>query len=367
MSVYPPLLVDYPTLLSAFVHHTWVGIPLLIGASSHASIYLIRDYYIPGGGTNSVSYTYILVGHRDSVIVHLVWVTIFLGAHSFGIYLHNDTLQALGRPEDLIGDNSLQLRPLPTNYLGSLSGGGYTMGILDSRTYFSGQELGTSDFMVHRIHAFTIHVTVLVLVKGALNTRGSRLITDKASLGFRYPCDGPGRGGTCQVSPWDHIFLTLFWAYNSVAVSVFHYHWKSQSDIWGYYEESKGVLAHLTGGDFGATSNTINAWLTTFLWSQASQVIQGYATPVVGYTLVFLASHFVWALSLMSLYSGRGYWQEFIEPIVWAHTKLHLTPSVQPRALSTTQGRAVGATHYLLGGITTTWSFILSRIIAITT
>ena len=77
MPVYPPLLVDYPTLLSAFVHHTWVGIPLLIGASSHASIYLIRDYYIPGGGTNSVSYTYILVGHRDSVIVHLVWVTIF--------------------------------------------------------------------------------------------------------------------------------------------------------------------------------------------------------------------------------------------------------------------------------------------------
>jgi photosystem I P700 chlorophyll a apoprotein A1 len=28
--------------------------------------------------------------------------------------------------------------------------------------------LGTSDFLVHHIHAFTIHVTVLILLKGVL-------------------------------------------------------------------------------------------------------------------------------------------------------------------------------------------------------
>ncbi len=37
-----------------------------------------------------------------------------------------------------------------------------------------------------------------------------RLVSDKIELGFRYPCDGPGRGGTCQISPWDHIFLAVF-------------------------------------------------------------------------------------------------------------------------------------------------------------
>jgi hypothetical protein len=31
--------------------------------------------------------------------------------------------------------------------------------------------------------------------------------SDKANLGFRFPCDGPGRGGTCQSSSWDHVFL----------------------------------------------------------------------------------------------------------------------------------------------------------------
>ncbi|PHT94406.1 NAD(P)H-quinone oxidoreductase subunit J, chloroplastic [Capsicum annuum] len=76
-------------------------------------------------------------------------------------------------------------------------------------------------------------------------------------------------------------------------------------------------------------------------------------------------AHFVWAFSLMFLFSGRGYWQELIESIVWAHNKLKVAPSTQPRALSIIQGRAVGVTHYLLGGIATTWAFFLARIIAV--
>ena len=67
------------------------------------------------------------------------------------------------------------------------------------------------------IHAFTIHVTVLILLKGVLFARSSRLIPDKANLGFRFPCDGPGRGGTCQVSAWDHVFLGLFWMVRPVS------------------------------------------------------------------------------------------------------------------------------------------------------
>ena len=81
--------------------------------------------------------------------------------------------------------------------------------------------LGTADFIVHHIHAFTIHVTVLILLKGVLFARSSRFIPDKANIGFRFPCDGPGRGGTCQVSAWDHVFLGLFWMYNAISVVIF--------------------------------------------------------------------------------------------------------------------------------------------------
>ena len=45
--------------------------------------------------------------------------------------------------------------------------------------------------------------------------------------------------------------------------------------------------------------------------------------------------------------------------------KLKVAPTIQPRALSITQGRAVGLAHYLLGGIGTTWSFFLARIISV--
>ena len=50
---------------------------------------------------------------------------------------------------------------------------------------------------------------------------------DKASaLGFAFPCDGPGRGGTCQASARDLIFLATFWLLNTVAWLEFACHWK---------------------------------------------------------------------------------------------------------------------------------------------
>merc|ERR1712196_255666 len=94
-------------------------------------------------------------------------------------------------------------------------------------------DLGTSDYLVSHINIFNIHVSILICLKGLLYSRTSRLVVDKVFLGFGYPCDGPGRGGTCQISPWDHIFLALFWMYNSLSIVLFHFAFKVQSDCWG--------------------------------------------------------------------------------------------------------------------------------------
>jgi photosystem I P700 chlorophyll a apoprotein A1 len=155
----------------------------------------------------------------------------------------------------------------------------------------------------------------------------------------------------------------LFWIYNSISIVIFHFSWKIQSDVWGRLINS-GV-AHITGGNFPQSANTINGWLRDFLWRQSSQVIQSYGSSLSPYGLIFLGAHFIWRFSLIFLFSGRGYWQELIESILWAHNKLNVSPNVQPRALSITQGRAVGVAHYLLGGIATTWSFFLARIISV--
>jgi photosystem I P700 chlorophyll a apoprotein A1 len=63
----------------------------------------------------------------------------------------------------------------------------------------------------------------------------------------------------------------------------------------------------------------------------------------------------------MFLFSGRGYWQELMNQS-FGHNKLKLL-NIQPRALSITQGRAVGVAHYLLGGIATTWAFFEAQLV----
>nr|YP_009968253.1 P700 apoprotein subunit Ia [Cyanidiococcus yangmingshanensis]QMX77354.1 P700 apoprotein subunit Ia [Cyanidiococcus yangmingshanensis]UNJ15969.1 photosystem I P700 chlorophyll a apoprotein A1 [Cyanidioschyzonaceae sp. 3]WDB00338.1 photosystem I P700 chlorophyll a apoprotein A1 [Cyanidiococcus yangmingshanensis] len=378
MPPYPYLATDYPTQLSLFTHHMWIGGFCIVGAGAHAAIYMVRDY------SPTVNYNNVLdrmIRHRDAIISHLNWVCIFLGTHSFGLYIHNDTMRALGRAQDMFSDTAIQLQPVLAQWIQqihTLAPGNTAVNALATASYAFGADtvtvgskiammpikLGTADFMVHHIHAFTIHVTVLILLKGVLFARNSRLIPDKANLGFRFPCDGPGRGGTCQVSAWDHVFLGLFWMYNALSVVIFHFSWKMQSDVWGTVS-SNGTVSHITGGNFAQSAITINGWLRDFLWAQASQVIQSYGSSLSAYGLMFLGAHFVWAFSLMFLFSGRGYWQELIESIVWAHNKLKVAPSIAPRALSITQGRAVGVAHYLLGGIATTWAFFLARIISV--
>jgi len=378
MPPYPYLAIDYATQLSLFTHHVWIGGFCVCGAAAHAAIFFVRDYNPSNNYNNLIERT---LRHRDAIISHLNWVCIFLGCDSFGLYVHNDTMRALGRSQDMFSDRAIVLKPIFADFIqhiqtvapsitapNALTTASYAFGgdtiTIGSKIALAPIPLGTADFLVHHIHAFTIHVTVLILLKGVLFARNSRLIPDKATLGFRFPCDGPGRGGTCQVSSWDHVFLGLFWMYNSLSVVLFHFSWKMQSDVWGTVSPT-GAVSHITGGNFAQSAITINGWLRDFLWSQAAQVVQSYGSPLSAYGLIFLGAHFIWAFSLMFLFSGRGYWQELIESIVWAHNKVKVAPAIQPRALSITQGRAVGLAHYLLGGIGTTWSFFLARIISV--
>ena len=374
MPAYPYIATSYATQVSLFTHHMWIGGFLICGAAAHAGIFMVRDYD-PAKNVNNLLDR--MLRHRDAIISHLNWVCIFLGFHSFGLYIHNDTMRALGRPQDMFSDTAIQLKPVFANWIQGIHAaaagttapyatssvspifGGETL-VVGGKVAMAHMALGTADFLVHHIHAFTIHVTVLILLKGVLYARSSRLVPDKAELGFRFPCDGPGRGGTCQVSSWDHVFLGLFWMYNCISVVIFHFSWKMQSDIFGTVDAS-GTITNMAGGNFAQSALTINGWLRDFLWAQASNVIQSYGSALSAYGLIFLGAHFIWAFSLMFLFSGRGYWQELIESIVWAHNKLNVAPAISPRALSITQGRAVGLAHYLLGGIATTWAFFLAR------
>ena len=123
--------------------------------------------------------------------------------------MHNDTVSAFGDPE-----KQLPLSPLYAQVIQSASGKSI-YGFSGALSIFRGLEplllqAYFADFIVHHAIALGLHVTTLILLKGAFDARGSRLLPDKQSLGYSFPCDGPGRGGTCDITGWNSMYLSTF-------------------------------------------------------------------------------------------------------------------------------------------------------------
>ena len=43
-----------------------------------------------------------MLDHKEAIISHLSWVSLFLGFHTLGLYVHNDVVVAFGQPEKQI-------------------------------------------------------------------------------------------------------------------------------------------------------------------------------------------------------------------------------------------------------------------------
>jgi photosystem I P700 chlorophyll a apoprotein A2 len=71
----------------------------MVGAFAHGAIFLIRDYD-PKANENNVLYR--MLEHKEALISHLSWVSLFLGFHTLGLYVHNDVVVAFGTPEKQI-------------------------------------------------------------------------------------------------------------------------------------------------------------------------------------------------------------------------------------------------------------------------
>jgi photosystem I P700 chlorophyll a apoprotein A1 len=192
MPAYGFLAFDHATILSLFTHHMWIGGFFIVGAGAHGGLFMVYDIQ-----TTYKSIVERLMSQKHSVVVHLNWVSIFLGFHSFGLYIHNDSLNALGRTGDMISDSAITFQPVFAQWLQHfhvntfnqvLGAPGWTHTVYGiDQVGLLPIPLGTADTLIHHIHAFTIHVTALILLKGVLFARGSRLIADKALLGFRFP------------------------------------------------------------------------------------------------------------------------------------------------------------------------------------
>ncbi len=375
MPSYAFIARDYTTQAALYTHHQYIAIFLMCGAFAHGAIFFIRDYD-PEANKNNVLAR--MLEHKEAIISHLSWVSLFLGFHTLGLYVHNDVVVAFGTPE-----KQILVEPVFAQFVQAASGKAvYGMNVLLSNPdslvsnapgpgavwlpgwlegLNSGNnslflQIGPGDFLVHHAIALGLHTTTLILVKGALDARGSKLMPDKKDFGYSFPCDGPGRGGTCDISAWDAFYLAVFWALNTVGWLTFYWHWKHLA-IW------QGNVAQ-----FNESSTYLMGWFRDYLWLNSSQLINGYnpagSNNLAVWAWMFLFGHLVWATGFMFLISWRGYWQELIETIVWAHQRTPLANLVgwrdKPVALSIVQARVVGLAHFAVGFVLTYAAFLIA-------
>jgi len=178
---------------------------------------------------------------------------------------------------------------------------------------------------------------------------------DKIHYGYGFACDGPGRGGTCDISAWDSFYLATFWMLNTSAWLMFYFHWK-----------------HLNFFQFEESSTYLNGWFRDYLWFHSSSLITGYnalgANDLSVWSWTFLAAHLCWATGFMFLISWRGYWQELIDIILYMHLRTPILFDLwnakisTPIALSIVQARFIGLVHFSVGFIFTYAAFIIGSL-----
>jgi photosystem I P700 chlorophyll a apoprotein A2 len=198
---------DYTTMAALYTHHQYIAGFIMVGAFAHGAIFLVRDYD-PEANKGNVLYR--MLQHKEALISHLSWVSLFLGFHTLGLYVHNDVVVAFGTPE-----KQMLIEPVFGQFIQAASGKAlYGMNVLLSNpdsiattawpnagnvwlpnwleAINSGSNslflaIGPGDFLVHHAIALGLHTTTLILVKGALDARGSKLMPDKKRFRLCFP------------------------------------------------------------------------------------------------------------------------------------------------------------------------------------
>ena len=249
-SPYPGLAFDSLTSCLLYVHHSWLGSLLTVAGFVHGAIYLQRDLSLVQSTTSRI------LQSKAALISHLSWLSLWLGFHLLLIYIHNDSVVAFGKTY-----HQLLIEPLLAQSVLCFMMKNITLplGIV-----LSIPSLTSGDTLVQHSACFGLHVTALILLKGSLDGIGSKLIPDKSSFGFGFACDGPARGGTCDISAWDSFYLALFWLLNSEAWLLFYSHWKLLT------ANPSSMLK------FQESASYLDGWFRDYLWYYSSNLIRGY-------------------------------------------------------------------------------------------
>ncbi|PHU11132.1 Photosystem I chlorophyll a apoprotein A2 [Capsicum chinense] len=209
---------DFTTQAALYTNHQYIAGFIMTGVFAHGAIFFIRDYNPEKNEDNVLAR---ILDHKEAIISHLSWASLFLGFHTLILYVHNDVMLAFGTLEKQILIEPIFAQWIQSTHVKNPYGFDVLLSSTSGPAFNAGQSIwlsgwlnainensnslfltiGPGDFLVHHVITLGVHTITLILVKGALDARGSKLILDKKKdFDYSFPCDGPGRGGTCDIS-----------------------------------------------------------------------------------------------------------------------------------------------------------------------
>ncbi|KAJ7961833.1 Photosystem I P700 chlorophyll A apoprotein [Quillaja saponaria] len=99
LPTYAFIAQDFTTQAALYTHHQYIVGFIITRAFAHGAIFFIRDYNPEQNEDNVLAR---MLDHKEAIISHLSWASLFLGFHTLGLYVHNDVMLAFGTPEKQI-------------------------------------------------------------------------------------------------------------------------------------------------------------------------------------------------------------------------------------------------------------------------
>ncbi|RYR50170.1 hypothetical protein Ahy_A07g036750 [Arachis hypogaea] len=127
LPAYAFIAQDFTTQAALYTHHQYIAGFIMTGAFAHGAIFFIRDYNPEQNEDNVLAR---MLDHKEAIISHLSWASLFLGFHTLGLYVHNDVMLAFGTPE-----KQILIEPIFAQWIQSAHG---------AMIYFTGEVSGSS-------------------------------------------------------------------------------------------------------------------------------------------------------------------------------------------------------------------------------
>lgn len=269
------LYIDWASLCICYMHHSWVASILPLGSGAHIAIFYVRDIENCRSSLKCIMFRTLF--HKSTIVAHISWSSQLLGFHGLALYIHNDVQSALKcQNSQIILDLNLEFPKANPKLPSKLVSVSCTL-LTDKPTRKIGTTLLSPDIIVAHSVSLGVHVVSLIIIKGSFDGPGSKLYPDKLEFSYSFPCDGPGRRGTCDISPWDSLYLASFWMLNTNSQLDFGFHFKSlfiSTSI--RIDTSDPFHGPIKIINYRESSQTLNGWFRDYLQFNSRALVKGY-------------------------------------------------------------------------------------------